>query len=309
MIESSSRYQFRCGEGLPGRIWQNGEPMWLTDMSIESFPRDASQSGIEAAFGFPIRGAGDMIAVLEFFAHDKSIPSPDTLLIVRSIGEQTGRVFERRLAERQSRAHAESLRAVNAELDHRVKNTLSVIASLVTFSAQGARSMDEFLVTFRSQLSALAQTHTLLSQDQWASSHLGDIARQVLASYDIEILEGPAVALHAKRALTMGLLMNELATNAAKYGALAQRGRVRLSWRLEGANVVLRWDEDGAEGIVPPSRTGFGTRLIRSSMEVEMGGSAEVHYAPTGVQWVLTFPSAVEPSGEPGSTSADRPGF
>jgi two-component sensor histidine kinase len=173
-----------------------------------------------------------------------------------------------------------------------------VIRALATHG-DGARSSEEYRQVLLGRLDALARTHDLLFESQWHGADLRSLADTLrpFAGERSEAIEvdGAPVELNARQALSLSLVLHELATNAAKYGALSlPEGRVRLSWQIEhaddGKRLRLRWEERGGPPVTPPQKTGFGTELTRRAFEFELGGTADLAFEPEGVRLEATFP-------------------
>ncbi|UIN36900.1 HWE histidine kinase domain-containing protein [Methylobacterium oryzae] len=182
------------------------------------------------------------------------------------------------------------------ELNHRVKNTLATVQSL----ARQARGGEAQAAQLEARILALSKTHDLLTREDWTGASLRDVLENELAPYRTGIdhitLDGPEVPLPPRYALAIGMTVHELATNAAKYGALSDvGGQVRVAWRLvqcEGGGRRLRldWQENGGPRVEPPSRRGFGTRLIAGGMQRELGGEVRLTFDPTGLRCLLDVP-------------------
>lgn len=186
-----------------------------------------------------------------------------------------------------------------AELNHRVKNTLAAVQALAAVSARGALSVESFTSSFEGRLRALAGANDLLLSAEWNGADMAELAHVTLKAYDSEVsgthriaITGPSLQVHPDATLALVLILHELATNAAKYGALSTPdGHLDVSWEvLKGARVRLQWKETGGPNVSEPSRTGFGTRLIERSAHHELHGRAVLKFSPTGVTCVLTFP-------------------
>jgi two-component sensor histidine kinase len=177
------------------------------------------------------------------------------------------------------------------ELNHRVKNTLALMQAIAVQTFRSA-SRDE-RTKFEGRLSALAEAHNLLSQEKWAGSELRDvIARAVqpflLSSPDRIRMSGPTVPLSPRLAVVLSMIVHEIATNAAKYGALStEAGRVTLDWEVitqaPKPRLRLIWTEIGGPPVTAPVRRGFGSRLIERSARDQLGGEATVDFLPRGV--------------------------
>jgi two-component sensor histidine kinase len=147
---------------------------------------------------------------------------------------------------------------------------------------------------------ALSNTQTLLTNTGWESADIAAIFEQELHPYTQQaVIEGPSVLLEPKRALSMGLIAHELTTNAAKHGALSRdKGTIHVRWTLPDRHgrVSLEWRETGGPEITQsPSRKGFGSRLIRNSIEGPLRGTAQSEYRPTGLKVTLNFTTLDEP--------------
>jgi two-component sensor histidine kinase len=182
------------------------------------------------------------------------------------------------------------------ELNHRVKNTLAIMQAIAAQTFRSA-SPDE-RGKFEGRLGALAEAHNLLSREKWQGSELQDVLRRVLQPYLLNSAErvrmfGPKVALSPQLAVVLSMIVHEIATNAAKYGALSnETGTVTLDWAVfeEHAKQKLRliWTEVGGPLVVAPVRRGFGSRLIERSARDQLGGEATVDFLPRGVVYTVT---------------------
>ena len=171
------------------------------------------------------------------------------------------------------------------ELNHRVKNTLATVQSIAVQSFRRARTDMGGREMFQSRLLALSRTHDVLTNESWEGANLGDIVAQAIMPYrDANptrfAVDGPAVWLSAKMALSISMALHELATNAVKYGALSnETGRVAITWRMlqepEGRRLRLEWSEKDGPAVVPPRRKGFGSRLIERGLAQELGGEVK----------------------------------
>jgi PAS domain S-box-containing protein len=170
------------------------------------------------------------------------------------------------------------------ELNHRVKNTLATVQSLVrhTLRDHDAPKSAEQAVTAR--LLALSSAHNVLNRENWDGADLGEIARDLLQPYDRVVVEGPEARVSPRTAIALSMALQELATNAVKYGALSSPdGSVRLSWTRQGAEVELEWREHGGPAVVRPEQPGFGSLLLGRMLQGEVGHPAEVIYEPAGL--------------------------
>ena len=213
-------------------------------------------------------------------------PHPEGLSVyVRDISERKRAEEERELLAR--------------ELNHRVRNTLAVVQALAMQTDGRARSVEAFREAFVGRLQAVARAHSLLLDTQWLDADLKTLVEQTVAAYRVDHpemveVEGEPVALTPRQGLGLSLVLHELGTNAAKYGALSRpEGRLHVSWRIEegsGRRVRLRWQERHGPVIEPPGDKGFGMKLIERACSYELEGAVELDYAPEGLSCVVVFP-------------------
>jgi chemotaxis family two-component system sensor kinase Cph1 len=209
-------------------------------------------------------------------------------VVLRRITEATR---ERKLA-----ANRDQL--MMAELDHRVKNTLANIEALVMQTSVSAESLSAFVKGLAARIQSMAKAHSLLSQSRWEGVSINTLLMEELAPYvrmnaSFEIV-GPDLILTSKSALALSLAIHELATNAAKYGALSSpSGRVAIRWSLTGiGGVDLCWAESGGPAVSVPTRRGFGSTLIERALAMETDGQATLRYLPGGVVCDVALPPA-----------------
>ena len=181
------------------------------------------------------------------------------------------------------------------ELNHRVKNTLAILQAIAVQTFRSASKAERG--TFEGRLGALAEAHNLLSRERWQGSELQDVVGRVLQPYLLNSpgrirMLGPKVPLSPRLAVVLSMIVHEIATNAAKYGALSnEAGTVALDWEVttEGGKRKLRliWAEAGGPPVTAPVRRGFGSRLIERSARDQLGGEATVDFLPRGVVYTL----------------------
>ena len=197
-----------------------------------------------------------------------------------------------------------------AELDHRVKNVLAGVSAVAQRSREGSPSIDEFLQVLDGRILSMANTHALLSRGRWLGVHLADLVRRELAPWVGEgnaIVEGPDIVLTADATQSLAMVLHELVTNAAKYGALSTpRGHVCVRWDRQvnggsSAGLIVEWREVGGPPVVAPSRSGYGTSVIEDLIPYELGGSVDLSFAADGVRCRIAIPGKW--------VTADRSGF
>ena len=204
----------------------------------------------------------------------------------------------------------EQQRLLVAELNHRVRNMLQVVMGLANQSLHRSQDLQQFGKAFFGRMQALARAYELLSRDGWHKVPVAELIRTQLSPFAAEgkryTTTGDTLVLTANAALSLGLVVYELATNATKYGALASpTGQIGINWRIENSPVghkdfVLRWCESGGPAVRPPSRQGFGSELVQRQLKYELNGTAELNFAETGIEVTLTIPmeEAIDAVGE-----------
>jgi two-component sensor histidine kinase len=187
------------------------------------------------------------------------------------------------------------------ELNHRVKNTLAILQAIAaqTFKTASRSEREKF----EGRLGALAEAHNLLSKERWQGSEFEDVIARVLAPYRLNSpnrirMTGPKVPLSPRLAVVLSMIVHEMATNAAKYGALSNdTGTVELGWRViteqsvskvKTEKLTMTWNESGGPLVAAPVRRGFGSRLIERSARDQLGGEATVDFLPRGVVYSIT---------------------
>lgn len=288
LVEASERFVFRRGEGLPGTVWDSGEPRWVIDIAADpTFLRRAlfGRIGISSAFAFPVFVDGRIAVVLEFFSLSVREPEPELILTVRNLSEQLGRVLERRQA-------AEQQKILMRELNHRIGNMLAITAAIFRRTVAGTETKDELARQFEARLAAIASAQRLLGESDWSSASLERVVSDTFAPYGDGSaapyrVSGPPLSLSAQETMTLKLVLHELCTNAAKHGALSSPGgRVSVDWTVaeaEPPTLTLRWREEGGPPVSEAERTGFGSELIKLMLAGLKGSTRSVELAGTGL--------------------------
>jgi PAS domain S-box-containing protein len=200
-------------------------------------------------------------------------------------------------AEKKAQEHQQLL--IN-ELNHRVKNTLATVQSIASRTLRNTSSADQARDALEGRLMALSRTHDVLTRENWESAELGEIIARAVEPYQGDAdgrfqLEGPQVRLPPRMALAIAMALQELATNAVKYGALSgPAGEVGIQWSVtrggEEARLSLTWRESGGPPVHTPTRRGFGTRLIERSLAQDLNGQVQIEFGPTGVVCTVDAP-------------------
>jgi two-component sensor histidine kinase len=198
------------------------------------------------------------------------------------------------ITERKERE--EQVHLLMREVNHRAKNMLSVVDSIAHQTA--TKNPEDFLERFSERIQALSANQDLLVRNEWNGVEIEDLVRAQLAHFAGLIgsriaMNGPKLRLNAASAQAIGLALHELATNAGKYGALStDTGRVDVCWESDGDTLVMSWTEREGPPVSAPKRRGFGTIVMEAMAERSVDGAVDLDYAPSGLTWRLTCPTA-----------------
>jgi PAS domain S-box-containing protein len=209
-------------------------------------------------------------------------------------GEGRWRLFGTLEDITEQRENEERLRLLMREVDHRANNLLTVVQSLVHLSR--AADVEDYRAVIGGRIQALSRAHQLLSEARWAGADLRRLVEEELRPYGLEErgrirIVGVPVSLSPARAQALGLCLHELATNAAKHGALSRpEGKVAVEWRCEDEVLALRWTERGGPKVMAPRRTGFGATLLARSLGGPLGGEVALDWAEAGLTAALRLP-------------------
>ncbi len=226
-------------------------------------------------------------------------------LLVAALLALLARLVTRQAAEDRAavdwlREQASIRTSLTRELNHRVKNTLANVLSIVALTKRRTNDLESFANGLEGRIRALSATHDLLTRIDWGQAPLREIIEAELALYTVGRdhaveLSGPDVALAPNDALSLGLAIHELVTNATKFGALSTlSGRLTIDWAMEGEDLVrIRWRERGGPPVPEERRRGFGTDLIERIVAHELGRAGTLDFAPEGVSCELAVPVRV----------------
>jgi two-component sensor histidine kinase len=276
------------GELVPGLL--RGEPVIIHD--VPNDPRTAANAqrllgyGIQSLLNMPVREHGRTVALFFVHAGEPRQWPPEIVTFLRNAADRVEAGVARLKAEAEQRV-------LNLELSHRMKNTLALVQAI---AGQTLRDVPEQapVKSFMERIQALSTAHDVLLGQSWVSAGLRDVittAIDRLQSRELFELSGPAVVVGPRAVISLSLLIHELATNAAKYGAFtSESGRVLLSWRIEDDDLIVVWRERGGPAPVVPSRTGFGFRLL--NMGIAGTGGTELRYPAGGFEAEFKAPLA-----------------
>lgn len=285
----------RAATELWGRTPQIGKDLWCGALKLwtpqgEVLPHDRSPMALALAERRQIAGAevlferpdGERCAMLAY-------PTP----LFDAAGGPVGAIGI--IIDITERKRSEDLqKTLVDELNHRVKNTLATVQSLAAHSFHDEGDAAVMRRAFEARLMALSAAHNQLAERRWEAADLRDlVASVVIAPYGRELVaaEGPGVQLSTRASVTFAMILHELATNAAKYGALSTpEGRVDVRWSIEGEALVLDWRESGGPSATQPERRGFGLRFIRGAAERELGGKVDFDFTSAGMLCRIAAP-------------------
>jgi two-component sensor histidine kinase len=316
LFDESGEMQFAAWRGLSEEYreavaghspWQphdrDPDPIFIEN--IENFEKEEiddavrgaiKKEGITALAFIPLVDNGKVIGKFMTYYERPHFFSKEEADLAMNIAHQLGFSIERKRAEMERRAAERRQKLLINELNHRVKNTLATIQSLATQTLRGAGVAQEIRASLDSRLAALARSHDILTQEQWERARLREVVERSLEPFAADkaatarfIIEGDDVLLSPKTALSLGMALHELATNAAKYGALSMpAGKVIIRWTVEptGTKKVVRlvWHERDGPTVVTPKRRGFGTRLIERALAYDLRGKVKLDFAPDGLR-------------------------
>ena len=260
-------------------------------------PEVMREHGVRSMVNVPIVGAERPFGVLEVDAPVQRDFSDDDIAFLLSCANLLAAAVDRHRAHNALEAVSREQKVLIQELQHRVKNMLGLvqaIAQQTTADGNEARAFREGVV---GRLQALARAESLVFED-----HAQELDMRRLVERSVEpfrrggtvAVEGESLFLPARSGRIMALVLHELATNATKHGALSGAGgEVRISWTVErashGKQVSFRWSESGGPAVVPPQRSGFGTRLLTALAGYELDGEARLEHPPAGLDYRLEF--------------------
>lgn len=292
-LEHSGGFAIRLYDGAIGQdnlMAQIGDTQGRSKSAIQEVTIAGSRWVLEVA---ALRGtglSGLSMATLIFGMLAGSL----LMLVVRMLTKQA---LEDEAALRWFEEQASIRNSLTRELNHRVKNTLANVLSIIALTRRRVESLDDFADSLDGRIRALSATHDLLTRSDWGTTPVRSVIEAELLPYasagDHQVeLAGPDVELAPNDALSLGLATHELATNAAKYGPLSTSGgKVSVIWRMVAENLLrIEWQESGGPPVPPQRGRGFGTDLIERIVAKELNNPVRLEFDPNGVRCVLTIP-------------------
>lgn len=288
--------------GSCGTAAFTGEPVYVSDIANDPLWRDyrelALPHGLAACWSVPIRGNdGTVIGTFANYYGEPREPSAVDMATINMIAQTAAIAVERHKQELQ-RAKAEAERnLLLRELDHRVKNAFTLAQSLLGLSAREVDTPLELAEKVSGRLQALTEAHDLavaLPDSKVLSINLHELVWKIVSPYlsdesDLRCtIDGKPLDLSPQAARAMALVMHELATNAAKYGALSvPEGRVELDWSTDNQRLHLAWREKDGPATHEPKQSGFGSRLLQDAVKRQLGGTSEHLWHEHGLEVML----------------------
>ncbi len=285
-------------------IGQRASPTLYAQM----FSRDeaiiptVSLEGVPLLTAFSKSSVSGWIVAAGIASSTINAPLWNTLAITVTVGIVLlllGLAFAVRMATQIAHAEAMNELLIN-ELNHRVKNSLATVQSIAARTFRGLNDPHDTRQKFDARLVALGRAHDILSEEKWRSADIREMIERVLAPHGTRDaarfhLAGPDLRLSPQAALIASMVLHELATNAAKYGALSvPGGEVSIAWDIINRDgkpsAELRWSERGGPRVEAPTRQGFGSTLIEQGLPAQLGGTAHFDYAPEGLVCTVNFP-------------------
>ena len=276
---------------------KQGRPVLVSDVTCD--PRTEANAealqalNIRSLLNVPVREHGTFVAVLFVHASHLRIWHGEELIFVLNIADRVRAAIERVKAE-------ERQRLLNQELSHRLKNILAMVQAIASQTLRTAPDLETAQHSLSARMVALGKAHDLLLKGRQEAADIRDLIEGALAMHDQAQafqLSGPSLQVGSRAALSLALMLHELSTNAAKYGALScPEGKVTIDWGTvtgaEHPQVWLKWREQGGPPVSPPSRRGFGSRLIERGLAGQIGGRVALDYHPEGLICTLEAPLA-----------------
>jgi two-component sensor histidine kinase len=269
-----------CGVTHFMMVWT----LWNPDYGIEALIK-ASTAAVSVVTAF---------ALWPLLPRVIALPSP--MELERRIAERDAALAELRAAMDtmvEMREHEARQKLLLDELNHRVKNTLASVQSIAVQTLSREAEPEAVKATFVERLMALSSTHNLLVKRSWEGASFADLIQESLGHYGQPFdLEGPDLIMAPNTAVSLGMALHELATNAVKYGAWSQGGRVSISTQVapDADETMIIWREFGGPTVAAPGRRGFGSRLLEQGVAGELGGRVDLDFSQAGVTCTIRTP-------------------
>jgi len=296
--------RFPMSACISGWCMKEGRPAVIGDIyKDERIPHEAYRPTFVQSLAMVPVGSEDPIAAIGAYWSNERTANPHEVTLLQAVASVSSLAianFRLRNAQDSARREARVQSLLVSELGHRVRNSLCVIESIARQSARNAQSLEGFTATFLGRLHALSEAFHWLLDPRQQDVALGTVIGTALEPFKengrIDV-EGGHVEISPESALTVALLIHELATNAVKHGALSAQGQVRVGWTVrhgqgerQRTTVMLEWRETGGPPVEPPTRKGFGSRLLKDAVGVSLKGHSNSTFAPEGFRCEIEFP-------------------
>jgi two-component sensor histidine kinase len=293
--------------GSCGTAAFRGEPVFVTDIANDPLWADfrdlALKHGLRACWSIPIRAAdGRVLGTFANYYREPRTPTKHEMEVISMFAQASAIAIERHKRDLERQREEEHRGLLIRELNHRVKNVFAIASALVAMSGRSATSVDELTRSIQGRLGALGRAHELVqpglaADDEPSQLSLEKVLQHILAPYETDgdgrhlAMDGPSVMITPDAVSNLALVFHELATNAAKYGALTTpTGVVRVSWQKHPDELRLEWREEGGPPAHLPTKTGFGSTLSRRSIEGQLRGSIAYDWRPEGLAVNMRIP-------------------
>ncbi len=295
------------GIGSCGTAAFTGESVFVADIATDPLWKDfrdlAKSHGLAACWSVPLRSSdGQVLGTFANYYRVPRVPTSRDVLAIETVAQTAAIAVERHRAD-MARARAEEQRKLLLqELNHRVRNAFALAGALVAVGARTAPSAADLATSVQGKLASLSRAHDLLldrlsaSEGALADASLRDLVASTFTPYasgpatQIRI-DGPDLRIAPQALSDLTLILHELATNAAKYGALRERdGEVTLQWTVDDTSLRFDWRERGGPAVVAPAKAGFGSTLTQRIIEKQLGGRIESDWDPRGLHAAIVLP-------------------
>ena len=267
-----------------------------------------SKNLTQAEGGFRLNPRASFTEYVDSAHHRSDAFSDDDMIVAQALSDALSRLMSTVSTHSQ---HRERLGLVIRELNHRVRNILALVGSIVSQSGSASHDLESFIAALERRIQALAETHKLLTEFEWEPVQIGELLKRTLAPYQPLfntriIFQGAGVSLPPELASLLALVVHELASNAAKYGALSNsQGRVSLTWHVAEQGLALHWQEQDGPVVRPPGRQGFGTTLIKEALAYEFDADCQLAFAEAGLSAQFFIPNVCPMGAKPLSVAED----
>ena len=279
---------------ISGWTMLNGQVAVIPDIYVDDrIPHDAYRpTFVKSLVMTPVRREDPIAAIGAYWARQRT-PSPTEVASLEAIARATATALQNVRLVSSLNAALEARDRIIRELDHRVKNTLAAVLSIANQTLGSSSSPSAFTEAFNGRLMALSRAHELMQREDWRGGDLREVIASVFQAPEVDrvSLDGPAVRLGPETAVSFMVVFHELADNARRHGALgAPNGGVSVDWRVDGDRFDLVWLERGGPDVRPPTRRGFGARLIERGLPRDVSGEGRLEFEPDGLRYVLNAP-------------------